>query len=100
MAKGWYENPNGPKVRGSSHKIISIKKQITSPDIFPSQEEMNGMSCDAVILWAIESFDIAHLVKEHDYNYQGMNKDDFADKFADSIFDMHEILGLKCGCGK
>jgi len=89
-----------PQIFGARH--------IIAPDIFPSEEEMEDMTCDQVILWAIESFDIAHRVKYHDCDYQKHSlgkpvrpvyeKTEFEELFAESVFDMHKFLNLKCGC--
>jgi len=106
MAKGWaVDRDTGKSYRITptlkKRKEETIMQRISSPNIFPTREEMTAMTCDQAILWAIESFDIAHLVQKHGYLYGNeMGKEDFINKFTESVFDMHEILGLKCGCVK
>lgn len=82
----------------TDYKSPGSKSQIDNPKIFPKEKEIEDMSCDSAILWAIESFDIAHKVNEHDFCYENMSKEGFNDLFAESVFSMHDILNKKCGC--
>jgi hypothetical protein len=71
--------------------------KISDPNIFPTTRQKETFECDNVILWVVEAFDIAHQVQYHNSIYKNMGKDEFIDKFADIVFDMHDLLRRKCG---